>query len=88
MRICLNNFLLFSNSVACGLGHSMVVVDRANVAERLDQVALKSDQLSLELHKLSIIASSSLRIKRRLILCCRLYSSCLFHMLYYVSDYV
>ncbi|CAI8600083.1 unnamed protein product [Vicia faba] len=25
-------------SVACGLGHSMVVVDRANIAERLDQL--------------------------------------------------
>lgn len=45
MRICLSIFLLFSNSVACGLGHSMIVVDRANVAERLDQVTLKSDIL-------------------------------------------
>lgn len=25
-------------SVACGLAHSMVVVDRANVCDRLDQV--------------------------------------------------
>lgn len=35
------NIFLFSNSVACGMGHSMVIVDRANVADRLNQVALK-----------------------------------------------
>lgn len=39
------NVFLFSNSVACGMGHSMVIVDRANVADRLDQVALESCML-------------------------------------------
>lgn len=61
MRIDLN-ILLFSNSVACGLGHSMVVVDRANIADRLDQVTLKSC-LSSQNHKLTIIALNSQRVK-------------------------
>lgn len=30
----------FGCSVACGYGHSLVIVDRTNVGERLDQVIL------------------------------------------------
>lgn len=33
-------FFFFGCSVACGYGHSLVIVDRTNVGERLDQVIL------------------------------------------------
>lgn len=39
------NFSSYFHSVACGMGHSMVIVDRTNAADRLDQVALKSTSL-------------------------------------------
>lgn len=35
---------IFSCSVACGMGHSMVVVDRTNVGDRLDQVIIQKQQ--------------------------------------------
>lgn len=40
----------FGCSVACGYGHSLVIVDRTNVGERLDQVILW-DSLSVLYHK-------------------------------------
>jgi hypothetical protein len=38
---------IFSCSVACGLGHSMVVVDRTNVGDRLDQVIIQKRHILL-----------------------------------------
>lgn len=32
---------ILSRSVACGMGHSMVVVDKTNVGDRLDQVIIR-----------------------------------------------
>ncbi len=34
-------FLLPPFSVACGMGHSMVIVDRTNAGDRLDQVIIQ-----------------------------------------------
>ena len=33
----MNLLPLFSNSVACGMGHSMVIVDRSNIGDRLEE---------------------------------------------------
>lgn len=45
---CDNGFLFFfnpllSNSVACGSGLSMVIVDRTNAGDRLDQVSIQNN---------------------------------------------
>lgn len=71
MRIDLN-ILLFSNSVACGLGHSMVVVDRSNIADRLDQVTLKSCLSSQKITSPQSLHWIHKGLKLCLILCFRL----------------
>lgn len=44
---CDNGFFFFnpflSNSVACGSGLSMVIVDRTNAGDRLDQVSIQNN---------------------------------------------
>lgn len=49
---------IFSCSVACGMGHSMVVVDRTNVGDRLDQVIIQKQRHSLLLRNLLVATAS------------------------------
>ena len=49
---------IFSCSVACGMGHSMVVVDRTNVGDRLDQVIIQKQHHSLLLRNLLVATAS------------------------------
>jgi hypothetical protein len=52
--------MFFSCSVACGMGHSVVVVDRTNVGDRLDQVIIQKRHSLLLRNLLVATASCSL----------------------------
>lgn len=50
--------LYFPPSVACGFGNSMVVVDRTNVGDRLDQVILLNLHVQLSFVRIECFSRS------------------------------